>query len=255
MDIAEYNRRAWDGQVDKNNQWTVPVSPDVIAAARNGLWQIVLTPTKAVPADWFPPLQNTRILCLAGSGGQQAPILAAAGATVTVLDNSPKQLGQDRLVAERENLSIETVLGDMRDLSMFANNSFDLVVHPCSNTFIPNVLPVWQEVARVLRPGGQLLAGFINPLFFLFDEAAMNRGELVVRFRLPYTDETSLTKEELEQLKRDGEPLVFSHSLEDLLGGQAQAGLHITGLFEDTWPNRMISEYIPTFIATRSRKV
>ena len=100
----------------KGNRWTLPVDAACIAAARAGTWEVVLTPTKPVPSVWFPPLVGQPVLLLAGAGGQQAPVLAAAGAHVTVLDNSPAQLAQDRAVATREGLAIETVLGDMRDL-------------------------------------------------------------------------------------------------------------------------------------------
>jgi 2-polyprenyl-3-methyl-5-hydroxy-6-metoxy-1,4-benzoquinol methylase len=136
-DILAYNRRAWDRQVERRNPWTIPVGPDIIARARRGDWQIVLTPTKPVPADWFPPLAGLDVLCLASGGGQQGPPLAAVGARVTVLDNSPKQLAQDRLVADREGLTIETVQGDMADLSVFPDGRFDLIVHPVSNVFAP----------------------------------------------------------------------------------------------------------------------
>ena len=36
MDIRAYNRTAWNKQVASGNQWTVPVSADMIAAARRG---------------------------------------------------------------------------------------------------------------------------------------------------------------------------------------------------------------------------
>ena len=91
-DVLGYNRRAWDRQVERGNRWTVPVGPEEIARARLGDWRIVLTPTKAVPADWFPPLSDLDVLCLASGGGQQGPVLAAAGANVAVFDNSPNQL-------------------------------------------------------------------------------------------------------------------------------------------------------------------
>src|SRR5437870_2744265 len=119
MNIREYNRDAWNRSVDDGNRWTLPVSSEVIAAARRGEWSIVLTPHKPVPRAWLPPLEGIDLLCLASGGGQQAPILAAAGAAVTLLDNSPKQLAQDRMVAERDRLSITTIEGDMRDLSAF----------------------------------------------------------------------------------------------------------------------------------------
>jgi SAM-dependent methyltransferase len=255
MDIADHNRRAWDHLVRRGDQWTVPVGPEVIEAARGGEWQVVLTPRRPVPRGWFPPLAGARTLCLAGAGGQQAPVLAAAGAIVTVFDNSPRQLVQDRRVARRERLQIVTVLGDMRDLSAFPDASFDLVVHPCSNCFVPAVRQVWRETARVLAPGGILLAGFINPAAFLFDDTAAQRGGvLVVRHRLPYADTTSLTPAELAALTEDGEPRVFGHSLEDQVGGQTEAGLVITGMYEDIWPGTPLAEYMPSMIATRARK-
>jgi SAM-dependent methyltransferase len=186
MEILEYNRRAWDAAVRGKSEWTVPVGPEVIAAARRGEWSIVLTPTKAVPRNWFPAdLQGVRVLCLASGGGQQGPVLAAAGAVVTVFDNSPRQLAQDRKVAKREKLEIVTEQGDMADLSRFAGGSFDLIVHPVSNVFVPAVRPVWNEAFRVLRAGGELLAGFCNPAMFIFDDLLSDEGILQVLHKLP----------------------------------------------------------------------
>ena len=179
-EVARVNRLAWDAMVARSNRWTLAVDTATIEAARRGEWDIVLTPTRAVPRAWYPPLAGERVLCLAGAGGQQAPILAAAGAQVTVLDNSPRQLEQDQVVARREGLAITSVLGDMRDLSEFADGSFAMVFHPCSNAFVPDVRPVWREAFRVLRPGGVLLAGFTNPVEYLFDAVAYERGELKI---------------------------------------------------------------------------
>jgi len=254
MDFLDYNRRTWDGLVERGDEWTIPVGPEVIAAARRGDWQIVLTPRRPVPRAWFPPLVGARTLCLAGSGGQQAPVLAAAGAIVTVFDNSPRQLDQDRLVAEREQLTIALVQGDMRDLRVFGDASFDLIVHPCSNCFVPDVRAVWNEAYRVLVPSGTLLSGFINPAVFLFDDEATEESGLVVRHRLPYSDINSLTDQEKQKLMDAGEPFLFSHSIEDLIGGQADAGFLITGLYEDEWPGKPLSRFMPVFIATCARK-
>ena len=253
MDIRAHNRRAWDGQVAKGNRWTVPVSSATIAAARRGQWEVVLTPTRPVPRDWFPSLAGLAVLGLASGGGQQGPVLAAAGARVTVLDNSPRQLGQDRMVAGRDGLAIATVRGDMAQLP-FADASFDLVFHPCSNSFVPDVLPVWREAYRVLRPGGALLAGFVNPVAYAFDEAPGPAGAFTLRHRLPYSDLTSLGAEERERLIASGEPLSFSHSLEDQIGGQLDAGFRLAGLFEDAWAEEPLSAYFPLCVATRAVK-
>jgi SAM-dependent methyltransferase len=253
-DLRRYNRRAWDHAVARGSQWTIPVTADEIARARQGDWQIVLTPTKPVPRDWFPPLAGCRILCLAGGGGQQGPILAAAGATVTVFDLSPQQLAQDRYVAHCEGLTLTTVEGDMADLSAFADGSFDLIVHPCSNLFVPAVRPVWREASRVLRRGGSLLAGFCNPALYLFDQALADEGVLQVRHRLPYSDLTSLPPETLQAYLDDEQPLEFGHTLEDQIGGQLDAGLVLTGLYEDGWPGMALADYMPIFLATRAIK-
>lgn len=255
MDVLRHNRDAWDRNVAAGNRWTVPVGTDVVARARAGDWSIVLTPTRPVPREWLGEVRGKRILALASGGGQQGPVLAAAGARVTVLDASPAQLEQDRLVATREGLVLETVLGDMADLGAFPDASFDLVVNPCSTCFVPDVLPVWREAARVLRPGGALLAGHVHPIVFAVDAALLEKGELRLRHRIPYSDLTSVTEEERAGLVPPGAPLEFGHALGDLLGGQLAAGLSITGLYEDGWQDGSpLDRILPCFIATRAVK-
>jgi len=254
VDVVAYNREAWDRAVARGNPWTVPVGPEVIAAARRGEWEVVLTPTKPVPRAWFPPLAGLDVLCLASGGGQQGPILAAAGANVTVFDNSPAQLARDREVADRDGLTIATVQGDMGDLSVFPDGRFGLVFHPCSNCFAPDVRPVWREAFRVLRPGGVLLAGFGNPALYIFDDARAEAGELVVRHAVPYSDLTSLTDAERRRYTDACEPLCYGHTLDDQLGGQLDAGFVLTGLFEDRDPTHPLAKYLPAFLATRAVK-
>lgn len=253
-DIAEYNRRAWDRMAGRDNQWTIPVSDAQVRSARQGDWSVVLTPLKPVPRDWFGSLEGARVLCLASGGGQQGPILAAAGARVTVLDNSPAQLARDQQVAERNGLPLQTRLGLMQDLSAFDGGSFDLVFHPVSNCFVPDVEPVWREVSRVLAPGGRLLAGFCNPVLFGFDPDATGDEALRWSYRLPYSDLHSRSAESLERHLASGEPLEFSHSLEAQIGGQLRAGLLLAGLYEDTADNWELAEFFPPFIATLAVK-
>jgi SAM-dependent methyltransferase len=257
MDIFSYNRKAWDREVDKGNEWTQPVSREIIAEARQGRWQIVLTPTKPVPADWFPALPGADVLCLASGGGQQGPVLAAAGANVTVLDASPRQLEQDRSVAARDGLTLRTVEGDMANLSMFAAETFDLIFHPVSNVFAADVLPVWREAFRVLRRGGALLSGIANPVGYIFDHELGKQNILQARYALPYSDEKDLSGDERQEFLDAGVPFEFSHTLADLIGGQIAAGFILTGFYEDAYPpaaNDLLSRYLPPFIATRAIK-
>ena len=253
MDIRAYNREMWNKLVENGNPWAIPVSPEVIAAARKGEWSVLLTETKPVPRDWFPAdLHGVEILCLACGGGQQGPVFAAAGGLVTVFDNSPRQLDRDRQVAEREGLDIRTVEGDMRDLSMFPDESFDLVFHPVSNVFVPEVRPVWREAYRVLRKGGSLLAGFNNPAVYLFDYTLAEQGNFEARYSLPF-DATKIPEEDRKRLFDDESPLEFSHSLSDQIGGQLQAGFVLLDLYEDV-QNSAIGKLMPVYFATRAVK-
>jgi ubiquinone/menaquinone biosynthesis C-methylase UbiE len=258
LSVREHNRLAWDKQVDWGNPWTIPVSHEEIQAARQGEWIIYLTPTKSVPREWLPEIKGKDVLCLASGGGQQGPILAAAGARVTVLDNSPNQLAQDRMVAEQEGLELVTIEGDMADLSMFADESFDYIEHPVSNVFVPNVLRVWREAYRVLRRGGVLVAGFDNPVIHIFDEEAITQsGQLIVKYKLPTSEVENLSEAEKQAYMDRGEPFEFSHTLEEQIGGQTAAGFYITGLYEDTErdpQNDRISRFMPSYIATRAVK-
>ena len=256
-DLLNYNRKAWNAQVREKNRWTIPVSVDQIENARKGQWEIILTPQKPVPRNWFPNFseQSYKVLCLASGGGQQGPILAAAGADVTVFDNSDEQLNQDRLVAERDGLTIRLEQGDMRDLSRFEDDFFDLIFHPCSNCFVENILPVWNESFRVLKPGGHLLSGFTNPVRYMFDDDLLQQKELEVKFTIPYSDTSSISQEQKEKYIHTNEPCCFGHTLTDQIGGQLDAGFLLVDFFEDSYEDDdELSKYIQTFIATRAMK-
>lgn len=256
MDVRTYNRDAWNKEVESgNNRWTKAVEPEIIARARKGEFSILLTENIPVPRRWFPPIKGADVLCLASGGGQQGPVLAAVGANVTVFDNSPAQLKQDQLVAEREALNLETVEGDAADLSMFADESFDLIFNPVSTVFMPDVRVVWRECHRVLRRGGILMTGFMNPIHYIFDLYKMDEGVLEVAHQIPYSDLTSLPGEDLDEQVNKGLPVEFGHSLTDLLGGQLDAGFVITDLYEDYMLESPLHNYHPSYIATRAAKI
>jgi SAM-dependent methyltransferase len=259
MDVIKYNSKAWDAEVlSGESPWTRPVSREEISDARRGEFSIVLTPNINVPRKWFPAeLQGLDVLCLASGGGQQAPILAAAGANVTSFDNSPNQLGQDRLVAERDGLEMKFEQGDAADLSRFGDRRFDLIWHPVSNCFMPGNQPVWNEAYRVLRPSGAMLAGFHNGFFFIFDHFKdENEGELEVKYSLPYSDLADLSEEERAHFIARSESIEFGHTLDQQIGGQINAGFLISGFYEDYWSDEAtgLNRYCPTFIATKAVK-
>ena len=256
VDVRAHNRAAWDNLNRAGDRWTLPVSAEEVARARKGEWQVLLTNSTPVPRAWFPAqMQGARILALASGGGQQGPLFAAAGADVTVLDNSPEQLAKDRLVAEREGLgNLRTIEGTMEDLSAFDDASFDLVFNPASVMFTKNVRRVWQEAARVLRPGGALLSGFLNPLIYLFDRQKMDDGVFELKYRVPHEDARDLPADEVRAIMGRREPLEHSHTLTDLIGGQLDAGLHLVGFYEDVFGESALDAHHPGLLATRAVK-
>lgn len=260
MNILEYNRNAWNLQSLEGCRWSTPFPDEVVERAKAGDWSVVLTPNKAVPAAWFPAhpdLRGLKILALASGGGQQVPVFAAAGAEVVSYDASDVQLQKDEEVCARHGLKLAAIQGDMADLSDLDSGTFDLVFNPVSNVFAESLEPVWRECHRVLKPGGRLLCGFMNPAFYLFDHELLEEtGELKVAHRLPYSDLGSMDEEILSQQLEAQLSLEYSHSWEAQLGGQCAAGLAITGFYEDDWDaeSTRLQDWMPMFAATCSVK-
>lgn len=254
MDYVKENSKIWDTRAESNDTWSIPVSSEAIQHAKNGDWSIVLTPTKTVPRDWFPDdMKSKKVLCLASGGGQQGPIMAALGAQVTVFDNSIKQLEKDEFVAKRDGLHINTVQGDMKDLSVFDDEYFDLIIHPWSNGFVDNVLPVWQECSRVLKKNGILIAGFGNPIEYIFDLGELMKGNFVVKHKIPYSDLEHQDDEAVAAVCKE-EGFIFGHTLTDQIQGQIQAGFAIVGFYEDNGGSAL-DKFINTSIATKAIKL
>lgn len=244
----DINAETIDRWISEGWEWGKPISHETFLEAKEGRWQMLLTPTKPVPASWFGNLKGKRVLGLASGGGQQMPIFAALGAEVTVFDYSPKQLESERMVAEREGYTINIIRGDMSKSLPFADESFDLIFHPVSNVYVEEVLPIWKECYRILKKGGVLLAGLDNGLNFAFDEE-----ETQLLATLPFNPLKN--KEHLQMMEECDGGIEFSHTIEEQIGGQLQAGFRLTDLFGDTNGCGNLHEHnVPTFWATRSIK-
>ncbi|MDF1645472.1 MAG: class I SAM-dependent methyltransferase [Legionellaceae bacterium] len=256
--ILAYNEVAWDKQALLQEPWSKPVSSEIIQAAKKGQWDIHLT-KKPLSSHWLPKnIQNKNILCLAAAGGQQAPVLAAAGANVTVFDISKQQLEQDKHVAVRDNLQIKRIQGDMSDLSKIKESTFDYIIHPISNLYVADLNPVWRECYRVLRRKGVLLTSFYNPVVFVFskDKELSEKGLLKPLYTLPYADIDALEQNILNQKIENQEAFVFGHTLSSQINGQLEAGFLLAGFDEDSHPSPrfLIEKYMKTMIATRAIK-
>lgn len=248
MGYQEINAGVIDGWCREGWEWGQPISHQVYQDALHGRWEVYLTPTKPVPHAWFGELAGKRVLGLASGGGQQIPIFSALGARCTVLDYSPRQCESERLVAEREGYQVTVVQGDMTRPLPFEDGAFDLIFHPVSNCYVEEVRPIFRECYRVLKQGGLFLGGYDTGINYAFDD-----DEERITYSLPFNP---LKDEALyEASLRNDWGIQFSHTLEEQLGGQLQAGFRLTDLYEDTNGQGNLHRHnIPSFIATRCVK-
>jgi len=154
MNYTDVNSKTIDSWIEKGWEWGIPISHEEYLKAKNGEFNVLLTPQKYVPQKWFPELKNKKLLGLACGGGQQMPVFSALGAICTVVDYSDKQLENEKMIAERENYEIEIIKADMSKKLPFNDETFDIIFHPVSNCYIENVYHVWNECYRVLKKGG-----------------------------------------------------------------------------------------------------
>ncbi|MDR2807527.1 MAG: class I SAM-dependent methyltransferase [Spirochaetaceae bacterium] len=251
QNYTDFNAAVIDGWVRSGWEWGTPLSHDDFVKAKNGEWRVLLTPARYVPQEWFvPSLKGRKLLGLACGGGQQMPVFAALGADCTVLDYSDEQLAKERCVSERESYSINIVKADMTKRLPFNDGEFDIIFHPVSNCYIEDVYHIWNESSRVLKDKGVLIASMNNGLCYLFDST--ENLPLVVTNKLPYNP---LKDPALyEKVAAEHDALEFSHSLEELIGGQLKAGFILTDLYEDHDTVGVLKDYAPSYIATRAIK-
>ena len=221
-DIFEQVEKNIDSLVVSQADWTACATAEELAAARNGK-AVLRFWDREIPDEWLKDIRGKKVLCLAGAGGLQAPILACAGARVTVIDLSGKMLEKDRLIAEREKLDIEIVKGNMCDLSVFENATFDLIINPPSLMYVPDLSAVYRECSRVLKTGGQLIVMAPGPVNYLCDRVEdENGGYYKAVNRMPWCSKDH----------DDSDWIEYGHSMEEYLGGLIRCGFVLTGYLE-----------------------
>jgi SAM-dependent methyltransferase len=206
---ASVNRDAWDRLAgDARFAGAVDLPPDPEAALDE--W---------VRAEG---VRGKRVLCLGAGGGRQGPLLARAGASVTVVDFSERQLDHDRRAAELHALDLRAVCATLDDLRELGDGTFDLIVQPVSSCYVPDLPRAHAEAARVLRPGGLYVVQHKQP-------AALQAGE-DLRIAHPYVEGSALPPSPAAH--REPGTTEYLHTLEALLGGLCRAGFVIEDVVE-----------------------
>ncbi|MEX2176423.1 MAG: class I SAM-dependent methyltransferase [Pirellulaceae bacterium] len=246
----QHNRRAWDEMVAKGQRFTRPARDEDFAE-----------PLRRVdPLGWLGgDIRGQSLLCLAAGGGKHGPLYAAAGARVTVVDLSPAMLELDRQVAAERRLELRTVETSMDELDMFAAGSFDIVIHPVSTCYVARIGPVYQQVARVTRPGGLYISQHKSPTSLQAGILPASRGYELIE---PYYRSGALPTVVGSPHREEG-TLEYLHRWEELLGLMCRAGFAIEDLVEPVHAQADAplaafahrSQYVAPYVRLKARRV
>lgn len=244
----DINKETIDKWIEEGWEWAKSISHEEYIDAKNGNWNVLLTPTVSVPHEWIGNIKDKKILGLASGGGQQMPIFNALGAKCSVIDYSSKQIESEYKVAKREGYTIEAIEGDMSKKLPFNDETFDIVFHPVSNCYVEDVQHIFNEAYRVLKKGGTFLAGLNNEINYIVDQ---NEKEIVWKMPFnPLKDEKAK-----EFMVKENAGMQFSHNMTEQIGGQLKAGFSLVDIYEDTNGFGRLHELnIKTYIATKSIK-
>lgn len=245
----QINKETIDKWAENGWEWSKPVSHENYMKAKNGKWDVFLTPTVPVPHNWLGELKGKKILGLASGGGQQMPIFSALGAECTVLDYSSKQIESEIMVSKREDYEIEAIEGDMTKILPFEDESFDIVFHPVSNCYVEDVYHVFNEAYRVLKKGGVFLAGLNNEINYIVDN-----DEKEIVWKMPFNP---LKDEKAKEfMVKENAGIQFSHNMTEQIGGQLKAGFTLVDIYEDTNGFGRLHELnIKSYVSTKSVKL
>ncbi|HEV2970425.1 MAG TPA: class I SAM-dependent methyltransferase [Pirellulales bacterium] len=250
MPIRDHNRRAWDSLVRQRQRFTRPADDAEFA-----------NPLAAVDGGgWLgSSIVGRRVLCLAAGGGRQSALYAAAGAIVTVVDLSAEMLALDRQVAAERGLDVHTVETSMDNLSMLSAGSFDIVIHPVSTCYVPDIAAVYREVARVTAAGGLYVSQHKQPTSLQADTSPSANGYELIE---PYYRAGPLPAVDGSPHREPG-TLEFLHRWEELLGGLCRAGFVIEDVIEPLHGDAQApvgafahrSRYVAPYVRIKARRI
>jgi SAM-dependent methyltransferase len=132
----------------------------------------VTSPALEVLLERCGNVRGVAAVDLACGHGVVARRLARAGAHVDAVDLSGALLGAARLIERDAPLGILYHRGDVADSHVLPANRFDLVVCNFGLSDIDDLVGVWVNVRRWLRPTGPYVASLLHPCFAGADDVS-----------------------------------------------------------------------------------
>ncbi len=210
-DIAVINQRHWEKMVKERCEFTRPwleLNIGLVDRYLKGKLSPIPKPLLSMyPTSLLADAKGKDVLCLAAGGGQQSVVFSLLGARVTVVDLSQGQLDADQKAATHYGYKVNTIQGDMRDLSCVEDRAFD-IIWGTGMSYVPDVKKVYSEVAKVLRTGGKYRVDFMNPATEFVDcDDWDGKGYSITR---SYSERTRRSK---------NGPMEFRHTLSSIFNG------------------------------------
>jgi SAM-dependent methyltransferase len=246
-----HNRAAWNRLAKQRDRLATPARDCDFA-----------NPLQSVDGPgWLgSSIEGKTVLCLAAGGGRQAPLYAAAGAVVTVVDLSPAMLELDRAIACKRELNLRTIETSMHDLSMLGDATFDLVIHPVSSCYVPDLRPVFAEIARVLRVDGIYISQHKQPVSLQSD---LNLSQGLYCIRHAYYRREALPPMAEPNWIRETGTQEFIHRWESIIGEMCRSGFVIEDLIEplharqdaapDSFEHR--AQFMAPYVRIKARRI
>ncbi len=178
---------------------------------------------------WLPStVEGLDVLCLASGGGWQSVLYAVAGANVTVVDISESMLALDEQESKRRGVNIRTLHASMDDLQELGDEAFDIVHQPVSSCYIPDLVPMYAEIARVLRDNGTYISQHKQPVSAQISHRN-ERHQFVIGVEYYHKGPLPRT---LDESYREIGTTEYLHRLEELVGGLCRSKMVLEDLRE-----------------------
>lgn len=250
--VSEINSKAWDIEVENEHWATIPISTEELEKLEQEGFPISLTGSRYLPTDWLGEVVGKDILCVACGGGQQTLLLALKGANVTSLDNSARQLDRDRESASKHQVVVETILGSMDSAQSYPNHQYDYIILGMGAQFVEDISKVFPLIQERLKTNGTFIGAFVNPVCYLFDWEAYENNKMEIKYKVPYSDLTSISQIERVRVIGEDSPVEFGHSLEQIFRGVTQAGMIIHDYIEEFDAKEKMGEYFPSYFSIKA---
>ena len=223
---AERNQRAWDEQSELYQSLHGPQLAESGGLAW-GVWQLPESELRVLG-----DVHNRDVLELGCGAAQWSIALAAAGARVTGLDLSARQLEHARALMAQARVDFPLVHASA-EATPFADSSFDIVFCDHGAMTFADPHRTVPEAARVLRPGGLLAFSMHTPILDLaWPPGAEHPGE---RLQGDYWS--------LHAIDEPGEPIAFQLPYGGWIRLFREHGFEVENLLELRPPAEATSSY------------